>query len=132
MAASGANHPVSVTGAKSVWIFFAILVASGVVMASVGALLRGVDFANAVLLGFVIVAINFLWTKKAVKSVILDKRPNALLIASFVVKFALTAFILYYAIRILQFDPMGVLVGLSALLAASLLFGLHVAVRKAP
>ena len=102
-----------------------LIVGSGAVLLALGAALGGIDFAAAVLLGFLIVLLNFYWTKKAVKSVLFSGQPRGLLTLSFLVKFGLTGVVLFYAILRLNVDAVGVLVGLSALALASALFALH-------
>jgi ATP synthase I chain len=101
-----------------------IVVASGLVLVAFGAWWRGLDFAVAVLLGFGVVLMNFLWTKKAVGSVLLGGQGRAFVTLSFVAKFAVTGAVLYVAIIQLHLDVVGVLLGLSTLLVASLLLPL--------
>ncbi len=100
------------------------LVGTGVVLLAGSVWWRGLDFGVGVLLGFGIVLLNFIWTKKAVKSVLFSDRPRILLTLSFLVKFSITGVVLFYAILRLQVDAIGVLIGLSSLLLASVLFAL--------
>jgi hypothetical protein len=106
------------------------LLGSGAVLVAVGAGWGGVDFAGAVLLGFAVVMLNFYWTKKVVASVLLSGQPHALLALSFLVKFGVVAAVLFYAILRLRVDGLGVLVGLSALLLAVLLYALELGSRR--
>jgi hypothetical protein len=78
-----------------------------------------------VLLGFLIVLLNFYWTKKAVISVLFSGQARSLLAVSFLVKFGVTGVVLFYAILRLNVDAVGVLVGLSSLALASALFALQ-------
>ena len=100
------------------------LVAVGAVILAVSAWLAGLDFAVGVLLGFGVILLNFIWTKSAVRSVLFSERPRGLLTLSFLVKFGITGVVLFYAILRLQVDAIGVLVGLSSLLLASVVFAL--------
>jgi hypothetical protein len=102
-----------------------LILASGAVLLALGAGLGGVDFAAAVLLGFLIVLLNFYWTKKAVISVLFSGQARSLLAVSFLVKFGVTGVVLFYAILRLNVDAVGVLVGLSSLALASALFALQ-------
>lgn len=101
-----------------------LLVGVGAVLLAGSAWLGGLDFGVGVLLGFAIVLLNFIWTKKAVKSILFSDRPRALLTLSFLVKFGITGVVLFYAILRLQVDAIGVLIGLSSLVLASVLFAL--------
>lgn len=107
-----------------------LIVGSGVVLVPAGWWWGGVDFAAAVLLGFVVVLANFFWTKRAVKSVLFADKPRALLSLSFLVKFGVTGAILFYAIARLNVDALGVLVGLSALVLASVLYALDLGLTR--
>ena len=101
-----------------------LLVGVGAVLLAGSAWLGGLDFGVGVLLGFAIVLLNFIWTKKAVRSILFSDRPRALLTLSFLVKFGITGVVLFYAILRLQVDAIGVLIGLSSLVLASVLFAL--------
>jgi ATP synthase I chain len=101
-----------------------LIAGTGVALLAGSVWLAGLDFGVGVLLGFGIVLLNFIWTKKAVKSVLFAERPRGLLTLSFLVKFGLTGAVLFYAILRLNVDAVGVLVGLSSLLVASVLFTL--------
>jgi ATP synthase I chain len=101
------------------------IVGSGVVLLGLGAWLGGVDFAAAVLIGILIVFINFIWTKRAVRSVLFSGQPRTLLTLSFLVKFGITGAVLYYLILRLNVNAVGILVGLSSLALASAAFALQ-------
>lgn len=103
--------------------YYATLGVLGAVLVGGGWLWRGIDFAGAVLLGFAVVALNFAWTKNLVSSLLfVRQRARALVVTAYVIKFALTAVVLYIAIVRYQVDPLGILIGLSALLVASFAF----------
>ena len=109
---------------RQVNTFFLVLIGCGTVFLIAAWLWGGLDFASAELLGFIVVALNVYWTKRAVKSVLFDSRPKALLTVSYLFKLGLTAFILYYGIVHYQIDPLGVLLGLTSLLLATIIFAL--------
>jgi len=88
-----------------------LLAGVGAVLLAGSAWLGGLDFGVGVLLGFAIVLLNFIWTKKAVRSILFSDRPRALLTLSFLVKFGITGAVLFYAILRLQVDAIGVLIG---------------------
>lgn len=110
--------------------FAALIVASGAALVAGGAWWGGLDFAAGVLLGFLIVALNFYWTKKAVISVLFAGQPRTLLSLSLLLKFGVTGAVLFYAILRLRMDALGVLVGLSTLIVASALFALHLSLTR--
>jgi hypothetical protein len=115
----------------SLGVYFALVLAVGIFMTGAGYLWRGLDFAGATLLGFCVVALNFVWTKNLIHSILfVSKKRRAWVVLSFLFKFALTAIVLYYAIVRFRVDPVGILFGLSTMLVASLLFAFYVQ-RKA-
>ncbi|MDH5751345.1 MAG: ATP synthase subunit I [Deltaproteobacteria bacterium] len=112
--------------AESMRTYYIVLTIVGAASLAVGYMWQGLDFMWAVLLGFLIVAANLIWTKNLVKSILISKqRPTGLVIASYVIKFVLTAVVLYAAIIEYQMDAFGVLIGLTALLGATFLFAFY-------
>ncbi|HKI97187.1 MAG TPA: ATP synthase subunit I [bacterium] len=101
-----------------------LVIASGAALLIAGFWWRGLDFDVGVLLGFLIVLLNFYWTKRTVKSVLFGSQTRSLLMLSFLAKVAVTAAVLLYAILGLGVDAVGVLVGLSAIIIASVVFAL--------
>ena len=84
--------------------------------------LLGIDFAGGVLLGSGIVGLNYSWSRRVFSRVLQEDRPKARLGISLVFKFSLTAIILYIAIVRLDVDPVGIIVGVSAVVLAGLIF----------
>lgn len=107
-----------------------MLVASGVLLVAFGVLWRGLDFGVPVLLGFGVVLLNFFWTKRAVKSVLYGGQSRGLLTLSFLVKFGITAAVLFFLILRLHVDGVGVLIGLSSMIVASALFTLSPGTKR--
>lgn len=97
-----------------------LLVVSAVLVGGAYALL-GIDFAGGVLLGCGIVGLNYLWSKRVFSRVLREDHPKARLGTTWVFKFGLTALILYIAIVRLGVDPVGIVVGVSAIVIAGLL-----------
>ena len=100
------------------WTVFGISVA----LMALAYALGGLDMAKGALLGCVLVGINLMGTVAFIRMVLRDRRYKALLIASFIVKFGLTMVVLYVAILRLDMSALGILIGLSAMLLASLLY----------
>lgn len=83
---------------------------------------QGIDFAVGVLLGSGIVGLNFWLTRRAVVKALRDNHSKALLWISFLSKFGITVIILFIAILRLHIDPLGILVGISALVVTGFAF----------
>lgn len=98
------------------------LLISGVALVALGWVLRNLDFAKAVLLAFLIVLLNVFWTKNLVKTILLAGKPKGLFTFFYVFKFGLTAIVLILAMVRFGMDAVGVLVGLSSLMVATVIF----------
>jgi hypothetical protein len=85
-------------------------------------LLGGLDMAEGALLGSGLVALNLMGTVAFIRMVLRDRRYRALLFVSFIAKFGLTMAALYIAIVRFGMSAVGILIGLSSLLLASLLY----------
>ena len=85
-------------------------------------LARGVDFALAALVGCLLVDVNFLWTRSVVRKAFLESNPRLWLGLSYGFRIGLTTLVLYIAIRELGLHPIGIALGVSALVLASLLY----------
>lgn len=120
-----------VAGPASLRVYYVLLLAAGAFITGSGYLWRGLDFAGASLLGFGVIALNFIWTKNLVRSIFSARNGSkGLVVASYLIKFALTAVVLYVAIVRYHVDPVGILFGLTAMLVASLLFAYYVQARQ--
>ncbi len=86
--------------------------------------LGGLDFTTAVLVAYLVVLLNVFWTKNLVRTILFAGKPKGLFTFFYLFKFCLTAVILIVAIMRFQLDPLGVLLGLSALMLATMLFAI--------
>lgn len=82
------------------------------------------DTALAVLLGCTVVAFNLLGTAHFVGAVLAERRFKGRLIASLLVKLALTLVVLYIAVARWDMSPIGIVIGLSSMLIVSLLYAM--------
>ena len=105
-------------------LFSWLMLTASFLLMGTGYFWRGIDFAAAVLLGCGIVGLNFIWTKRVIAKVLHGDQPRARLAVSLVFKFGLTALLLFFAIVRFQIDPMGILLGVSAVFAAGVMFAL--------
>lgn len=104
-------------------LFSRLLVGVSVALVGGAWLLSGIDFSLGVLLGCGIVVLNYLWSKRVFSRVLQQDRSKAGLGLAWSLKLALTALILYLAILQFQVHPVGIAVGVSAIVIAGVLFG---------
>ncbi len=101
---------------------YGLLAAISTVLIVLAWLLGGLDMAEGALLGCVLVGVNLLGTVAFIRMVLRDGRYKALLFVSFIAKFGGTMVVLYLAIVRYGLSAVGILIGLSSMLLASLLY----------
>jgi peptidoglycan/LPS O-acetylase OafA/YrhL len=101
---------------------YLILLAVSTVLIGLAYALGDLDMAKGALLGSVLVGMNLMGTVAFIRMVLRDRRYKALLFASFISKFGLTMVVLYIAILRLDMSALGILIGLSSMLLASLIY----------
>lgn len=104
-------------------LFSRLLVGVSLLLVGGAWLLLGIDFSLGVLLGCGIVVLNYLWSKRVFSRVLQQDHPKVGLGVAWSLKFTLTALILYLAILQFQVHPVGIVVGVSAIVIAGVLFG---------
>jgi len=114
--------PASPARRRSLRTIFLLLGAVTLVLTGGSWAWASLDTALAVLLGCAIVAFNLLGTAHFVGAVLAERRFKGRLVASLLVKLALTLGVLYVAVARWGLDPMGVVLGLSSMLIVSLLY----------
>ena len=100
------------------------LLLSGAGLVGLAGVAAGLDFTMGVLLGFIVVLFNVYWTKNLVKTIILTGKSKTLFTFFYIFKFGLTTGALIAAMMWFEMDPLGVLVGLSALMLATFFFAI--------
>jgi hypothetical protein len=101
---------------------YGLLAATSAVLIGLAWLLGGIDMAEGALLGCVLVGVNLIGTVAFIRMVLRDRRYKALLFVSFIAKFGLTLVVLYLAIVRFGVSAIGILIGLSSMVLASLLY----------
>ena len=115
--------PIAFPEASPLRRFVLLLFALSPVVVAAAWLIDGVDFALAALVGCLIVDVNFLWTRSVVRKAFLEVNPRLWLGVSYTFRMGVTTLVLYIAIRELGLDPIGIVVGVSVLVLASLMYG---------
>lgn len=93
---------------------FAVLTAGGF-------LIGGLDFAVGVLLGCLLVAINFFSTQKLAKKLLLEKAAQPWMILAYILKFGISIGLLFLAVTRLEIHVVGLMVGLSSIIIATVI-----------
>ncbi len=103
---------------------FALLLGVGAALVGGGGLWGGVDFAVAVLLGCLLVVGNLYWMTRSVSRALQTEALGVRAGISYALRFGVSLLVLYVAIVQLDMDAVGIAVGVSALVIASVLYAL--------
>jgi hypothetical protein len=114
---TGAPKPL---GGLRLFTWLLLLVSATLVAG--GYLLWGIDFSLGVLLGSGIVVLSYLWSIRVFSNILGEAHSRARLGFSWVLKFGVTALVLYVAVVQMGMHPVGIMIGVSAVVIAGLLF----------
>lgn len=83
--------------------------------------LQGLDFAKATLIGCIIVAINFFVSQRLIAKLILGEKFQVQLLVTYFFKLIVSILILFVAVTKLKVDTVGLMLGLSSILIATVI-----------
>ena len=92
----------------------------------------GLDFAKATLIGCTVVAINFFISQRLIARLIVEKKLQVNLLITYIFKLGVSILILYYAVTSLRVDSVGLMLGLSSILFATVISTLLRKTREQP
>ena len=106
---------------KKVFVLNMTLLAIFAVLTLGGYWFRGLDFAKATLIGCTVVAINFFVSQRLIAKLIIERKLQATLLITYIFKLGFSVLILYYAVITLRVDSIGLMLGLSSILFATVI-----------
>jgi len=80
------------------------------------------DLISAVMLGCAVIGFNYYWTVKFVQKLLLERELFALDLLFILTKFAISVIVLFGALTYLKLSPMGLLIGLSNVALAAIMY----------
>ena len=80
------------------------------------------DLIPAVMLGCAVIGFNYYWTVKFVQKLLLERKLFALDLLFILTKFAISVIVLFGALTYLKLPPMGLLIGLSNVALAAIIY----------
>jgi len=89
-----------------------------------GTIILRLDLVPSVLLGCAVIGFNYFWTIKFVRNLLLDQRLQALDIVFLLTKFGISVIVLFGALNILELPANGILIGISNVALAAIIFTL--------
>ena len=104
--------------------FFRYLLLGVSILLVLGTAILRLDLVPSVLLGCSVVGFNYFLTVKFVRKLLLDQKLQALDIIFILTKFGISVIVLFGALNILQLPPNGILIGISNVVLATIIFTL--------
>jgi len=80
------------------------------------------DLMPSVMLGCAVIGFNYYWTVKFVQKLLLERKLFALDLLFIITKFAISVIVLFGALTYLELPPMGLLIGLSNVALAAIVY----------
>ena len=111
-------------------LYTILLTVSGILILLAGIL--KLDYLLGVFLGCSVVGLNFHWTVVFVRNLIHDKKVQPLNLIFYLTKFAISALVLFGAINFFEIPPLGLIIGLSNILLAVVVYSVIKTMKRAP
>ena len=106
---------------KQANVFRNLLLASSVILVA-GTAIFSIDLLASVLLGCAVVGFNYFWTIQFVRKLLQERKLQALDLLFSFTKFGISVIILFVAMQYFDFSPEGLLIGLSNIALAVLIY----------
>ena len=102
--------------------FFRNLLLCVSIILAVGTAIFNLDLLPPVLLGCGVIGFNYFWTMQFVRKMLLERKLQALDLLFPLAKFGISVMILFVALQYLELSPWGLLIGLSNLPLAAIIY----------
>ena len=129
------NHPTSsddlseVAPTGQVRRVYVLLLAVSFLMILCTAILK-LDYLTGVLIGCLLIILNFHWTARFVHNLIRVRKVQVLNLIFYLSKFAFSAFVLFGALIYFDFPPLALLLGLSNIVIAVTIYSVITSIRN--
>jgi hypothetical protein len=110
-------------------LMITLLSISGVLILLTGIL--KLDYLPGVFLGCMVVGLNFYWTVVFVKNLIYDKKFQPLNLFFYLIKFAISALTLFWAINYFEISPLALIIGLSNIIISIMAYSVIHSMKRA-
>ncbi|SVD39311.1 uncharacterized protein METZ01_LOCUS392165 [marine metagenome] len=108
---------------------YALLLAVSFLMILCTAILK-LDYLTGVLIGCLLIILNFHWTARFVHNLIRVRKVQAMNLIFYLSKFAFSAFVLFGALIYFDFPPLALLLGLSNIVIAVTIYSVITSIRN--
>jgi len=104
--------------------FFQNILLGVSILLVLGTLILRLDLVPSVLLGCTVIGFNYFWTIKFVRNLLLYQKLQALDVVFILTKFGISVIVLFGALNILDLPANGILIGISNVVLATIIFTL--------
>ena len=108
---------------------YVLLLAVSFLMILCTAILK-LDYLTGVLIGCLLIILNFHWTARFVHNLIRVRKVQAMNLIFYLSKFAFSAFVLFGALIYFDFPPLALLLGLSNIVIAVTIYSVITSIRN--
>ena len=108
---------------------YVLLVAVSILMILCTAILK-LDYLTGVLIGCLLIILNFHWTAYFVHNLIRVRKVQALNLIFYLIKFAFSALVLFGALIYFDFPPLALLLGLSNIVIAVMIYSVIISIKN--
>ena len=106
---------------KQAYVFRNLLFVASVILVA-GTAIFSIDLLPSVLLGCGVIGFNYFWTMQFVRKLLQERKFQALDLLFSFTKFGISVIILFVAMQYLDYSPKGLLIGLSNIALAILIY----------
>lgn len=106
---------------KQAYFFRNLLLGISIILVA-GTAIFQLDLVPSVMLGCSVVGFNYYWTVKFVQKLLLERKLFALDLLFILTKFAISVIVLFGALTYLELSPKGLLIGLSNIALAAIIY----------
>ena len=106
---------------KQAYFFRNLLLCVSIILVA-GTVIFQLDLVPSVMLGCAVVGFNYYWTVKFVQKLLLERKLFALDLLFILIKFAISVIIIFVAMQYWDFSPGGLLIGLSNIALAAIIY----------
>ena len=110
-------------------LMITLLSISGILILLAGIL--ELDYLPGVFLGCAVIGLNFYWTVVFVKNLIHDKKVQPLNLFFYLIKFAVSALTLFWAINYFEIPPLALIIGLSNIILTIMTYSVIHSIKRA-
>ena len=106
-----------------------LILTVSIIIVLVSAILK-LDFLVGILIGCVVVILNFHWTIRFVSNLIIARKVQFMNLIFYISKFGISGAVLFLALEHFNIPPLALIIGLSNIVIAVMIFTIFASIKK--